>query len=601
MIEREKERRKYVRPRRRIVRKTKTTMAQRQVDKMVESNCNLTVEQQQILEIARMAEIEEQEALVRGEAERKAGLKKKFVNSLESLCNELGLGGITGTAELFDHMIEKKERREDANIWTCYSDVSEDEGGYHPMTMSKRKRASLPTMSAAMKSKCTAVQEEGKGPVAGPSNKRGEEMDMGETGVTEREKANMMRKAMLAGPPREDMKKRIHLPNIIKPKVVIVEDKNKKNGNNTQTVSEEEGRPTMKTMKGRIKVHQMDTQRIAKILDEKKFPVNMRLAKDGSTMMACEAEHRLDVIKVLKDNGQHGHSYMTKEDRFEVRMLKGIDSSFGPERIKNEILEKLKDKGVKNDEFHVDRFETYHSVTNNIPYHMYVVKAENVETINLITSIFGVCNMVCKWERMKKRDVTQCFNCYEFGHSQRGGCFNKRRCKRCLVVEPNHECEVELETPSEENGWNPYVNVQCCGCKKFGHPPTHSKCEKYNEAITKARMAKQVKNEKRWEKSKLNNEYVPAPEPANNVWAQRSKEWHKKGVESDMPSRHQQTPGTQGVNLEEEIRRVLGIDVNDLQRLALDFIEQYKTKKTNRERGALLGLYYLQINGWTPE
>lgn len=123
-------------------------------------------------------------------------------------------------------------------------------------------------------------------------------------------------------------------------------------------------------------------------------------------------------------------------------MLKGIDSSFGPVTIKDEILDKLRGKGLKSDEFSVDRFETFHSVSNGMKYHMYIVKAVDTDRMNLITSIFGLCNMVCKWEHMKKREVTQCFNCYDFGHSQGGGCLNMRKCKRCLVVEPNHECRA---------------------------------------------------------------------------------------------------------------------------------------------------------------
>lgn len=155
----------------------------------------------------------------------------------------------------------------------------------------------------------------------------------------------------------------------------------------------------------------------------------------------------------------------------ETRILKGIDPSFGPVVIKEEILNKLKDKGLKSDEFSVDRLETFHSVCNKIKCHMYIVKAADADEMNLITLIFGICNIVCKWEHMKKREVTQCFNCYDFGHSQGAGCLNLRKCKRCLVIEPNHECKVELVKPSEENRWNPYANYQCCCCKEYCHPP----------------------------------------------------------------------------------------------------------------------------------
>lgn len=271
-------------------------------------------------------------------------------------------------------------------------------------------------------------------------------------------------------PPREDLKKRIFVPNLVKPP-------QKTGANDVQGAtpsnppSGDVSTPSQKTLKGRIKINQLETEKINRILEEKKYPVNMKLTKDGSTMISCVAEQRLDVIKVLKDNGQMGHSFMTREDRYIVKMLKGIDYSFGPQRVADEILEKLADKGLKKEDFHVDRFETFHSVTSDKRYHMYVVKADNTDVMNMITSIFGLCNMVCKWENMYKRTVTQCFNCFEFGHSQMGGCFKPRKCKRCNVVESNHVCTIELVTPTEENGYNPYLNCICCNCN---HPRTQS-------------------------------------------------------------------------------------------------------------------------------
>lgn len=286
---------------------------------------------------------------------------------------------------------------------------------------------------------------------------------------------------------------------------------------------------------------------------------------------------------------------MTKEDRYEVRMLKGIDQSFGPQMVADGILEKLEEKGLKREDFHVDRFETFYSVVNDRPYHMYVVKAENAEIMNMITSIFGLFHMVCKWERMRKRPIIQCFNCFEWGHSQMGGCFKPRKCKRCEVVEPNHVCTVEMVTPTEENGWNPYVNYTCCNCKQKGHPPTHAKCEKYVKAKKDALHAKEVRNERRWQKRQQH--YEDAPPPTTNAWQQPQSSNHEQQQGQRQPNYTQQRT-SHSFNMEDEVRDILGINVDELQRHAMDFIELYKTKRTREEKGAALGLYFLKINGW---
>lgn len=143
----------------------------------------------------------------------------------------------------------------------------------------------------------------------------------------------------------------------------------------------------------------------------------------------------------------------------------------------------------------MDRLETFHSVSNKIKCHMYIVKAADADEMNLITLIFGICNIVCKWEHMKKREVTQCFNCYDFGHSQGAGCLNLRKCKRCLVIEPNHECKVELVKPSEENRWRRMQITSAAVAKNIAIH--HSKCNKYMEAINKAKSAQQARNARR--------------------------------------------------------------------------------------------------------
>lgn len=50
--------------------------------------------------------------------------------------------------------------------------------------------------------------------------------------------------------------------------------------------------------------------------------------------------------------------------------------------------------------------------------------------------------------------------------------------------------------------------------------------------------------------------------------------------------------------MEDEVRAILDIDATELQRTAFEFIEEYKTNETVKEKGAALAMYFLKINGW---
>lgn len=186
--------------------------------------------------------------------------------------------------------------------------------------------------------------------------------------------------------------------------------------------------------------------------------------------------------------------------------------------------------------------------------------------------------------------MTQCFSCYEFGHSQKGGCFKMRRCKRCLVLEPDHVCQVELVEATEQNGYNIYAKYQCCNCKEFGHPPTYQKCIKNKEAVSKARAAKEARNRRRWEKNNPNHGYVNAPAPAVNAWAvnrsggQQQQPQQQVQQQQQMYQAYAQPQQVGGINIEEEVRNVLGIDTSKLQSLAMDFIARQRTPKRRRQQ-----------------
>lgn len=167
-----------------------------------------------------------------------------------------------------------------------------------------------------------------------------------------------------------------------------------------------------------------------------------------------------------------------------MRLLKGVSKFFGPKYVYNAIKDRLDEMSIPYGSFEVSVFETFHSMStgNTLPY--YKVSSPDKETMDLITGIRELCyTRNLTWDHMKKSEITQCFNCYRFGHSQRGECFHNKRCKKC-GAEGEHECKVEAIPQYDEKGvWqNIYKNYVCCNCstaeaKVLGHPPTWSGCD----------------------------------------------------------------------------------------------------------------------------
>lgn len=79
--------------------------------------------------------------------------------------------------------------------------------------------------------------------------------------------------------------------------------------------------------------------------------------------------------------------------------------------------------------------------------------------MDLVISINTLLWFKTKWERIHKKIVTICYNCYEEGHSMSGGCFKQRQCQRC-PAKGYHECKVEqvAEIDGEGRRQNPYKN-----------------------------------------------------------------------------------------------------------------------------------------------
>lgn len=105
---------------------------------------------------------------------------------------------------------------------------------------------------------------------------------------------------------------------------------------------------------------------VVKDLNAKELKIKFRLlktARKDETMIACEAAHRKLVIETLREYGQRGHSYLPREERLEIRLLKGINFSFDAVDVQEDITR----QGVREESFLVERFSTPSSNRNGAP------------------------------------------------------------------------------------------------------------------------------------------------------------------------------------------------------------------------------------------
>lgn len=84
---------------------------------------------------------------------------------------------------------------------------------------------------------------------------------------------------------------------------------------------------------------------MTQVFNEKNIEVNFKMAKDGATMIACNPEQRLEAVQSLKEHKHTGHSYMTQEDRDEIRLLKNLHHHWGPNKVKEELVKELNQIG----------------------------------------------------------------------------------------------------------------------------------------------------------------------------------------------------------------------------------------------------------------
>lgn len=348
--------------------------------------------------------------------------------------------------------------------------------------------------------------------------------------------------------------------------------------NNTKA-EKTEGLPKLT---GRIVVKDLNAKEVTRKLEELKIKFRlMRTERKDETMIACEAAYRKLVIETLREAGQKGHSYLPREERLEIRLLKGINFSFDAVDVQEDITR----QGVKEESFLVERFSTPSSNRNGRLLPFFVVKAESKEIMEKITGLRSICFTKPKWTEFEKREVTQCYNCFGVGHTKSAGCLNEWRCRKCGSSEANHECTVTKREPGvDEKGVeiNRYADYTCCKCGQKGHSPEWRRCPKFQQEMRELERIKERRSENR--EKKFRARFEDAPPPREMAWK--------------IPETRNAPPRAAQGDIRSEIEALMGMTWSEMDRLTNDFMTRYEKIKTDGEKRQEVAAFFLAMKGW---
>lgn len=214
---------------------------------------------------------------------------------------------------------------------------------------------------------------------------------------------------------------------------------------------------------------------LIELIKSGKIQANIRLSQDGFKVLVQTREHYQAVKDYLAANKAEYFTHDIAVDKPYKIVLRGLydmaveDLAAELKRMKLDVLAVHKMSRRNKDIKYRDQLYLLHL-------------AKGSTTLPELKAIRAVFNIIVSWERYKPvhRDVTQCFNCLDFGHGGKN-CHLKRRCAKCGGDEHiTSECMQDSL-------------VKCLNCNGE-HSSTDRKCPKRAEFV-KFRQQATTKNQ----------------------------------------------------------------------------------------------------------
>ena len=192
----------------------------------------------------------------------------------------------------------------------------------------------------------------------------------------------------------------------------------------------------------------------------------------------------------MKNSNAGGFNGLPSEKKSTV-VLKGIPYEFGEEAVAAEILEKS-GKSVS-----AKLMQTSKAKKGGYQLNLYIISGTK-ENMQEVTKLVGLFRHRVSWENLKKSTISQCGNCFRFGHSA-AYCYNEPRCIKCEGKHNSWQC---TKPKKDEPGATPAF---CVNCQDHGHPASFGKCPVRLQLLAnieeRKAMKKQRTDERRFQQS----------------------------------------------------------------------------------------------------
>lgn len=222
------------------------------------------------------------------------------------------------------------------------------------------------------------------------------------------------------------------------------------------------------------------TQILSNIFESTQFTVKQLTNSDKSTHVIFARDlSKFDEIKnKLKTEKVEYYTYTPKGEKSKLLVLKGLNETFAPEEVKQELQKAVKDIAV------IEKIDTL-KTKNNTNSKCLLIQFSSDSDTSKISKIKTIAYQVVRWKTFKKPSVFQCFNCQRVGHSSKN-CNLSYRCVKCTETHPRGLCKIK-----KDQGQPTCVNCQ------GNHPANYRGCNYIKEAQEKRNAIKTRTTEKR--------------------------------------------------------------------------------------------------------
>ena len=228
-----------------------------------------------------------------------------------------------------------------------------------------------------------------------------------------------------------------------------------------------------------IVCYRLDVSHLQRHVRGLAIKVNYKITNLNKTKSIIRTDSRADheaIVKYTKEQQIESFTHAFKEDKSQAIVIKGVHHSFNTDEIKTELQAVLPHIEVRS----VSTLSN--KSTNKTVFNNFIVRISGSSKMADLVGLKYLLNQKIYWEKLIKKDVTQCYKCQHFGHMS-SNCMMKSRCVKCNVSHDEGEsCSKPDDSPPT-----------CVNCGAAGHPASYRGCPHHKELLRRIKDKKTKK------------------------------------------------------------------------------------------------------------